>query len=74
MNDKVLRSGFFVQQFRHSATVPIAPTKNYVKAISIHLSRKKVSFLSSYSLPTHKKNLTTRKNHAYLHCFTCLLK
>ena len=51
----------------HGATIPVAPTKNKVKALSIHLIRKKVSFLSNYILPTHKKNQSNHeKIHAYL--------
>ena len=46
----------------HGAAFYVAPSKNKVEVISVHLIRKKfLSFLSRYLLATNKKNLTARK-------------
>ena len=55
-----------VDDILHCATIPATRTKVKSRAISIHLFRKKISFLSNYVIPIHEKNLTTRKSHAYL--------
>ena len=58
-----LQQSFKAFEILHGGIIPVAPSRNWVKSISIYFIKKKkekVSCLSSSLLPIHKKN------HAYL--------
>ena len=48
-------------QILHDGTTPVVPSKNWIKAISIHLIRKTFPGFHSYLVEKNHK-----KNHAYL--------